>query len=60
MVSSVTEAASKLPNFIMREMRMPHIYQPVVLVEILGSNGCNPKLDVHSLAEALDNPAIGA
>ena len=40
----------KLSNFILKEMRMSHIYQPTMLIELLKRNG---KASVQEVAKAL-------
>ena len=35
----MTKAFDKLSDFILNQMRMSHIYQPVMLIEILKKNG---------------------
>ena len=46
----MSEIAVKLSNFIRHEMRMSHIYQPVMLAEILRSNGA---ASITQIAKAL-------
>ena len=46
----MSEIGSKLSNFIQHEMRMSHIYQPVMLAEILRSNG---SASITQIAKAL-------
>ena len=46
----MSELGKKLSIFILNEMRMSHIYQPVMLAEILRSNGSAP---ITQIAKAL-------
>ena len=45
-------AYSKLKKFIVDDMRMTHVYQPVMLIELLNSNG---KATVRQIAQAILN-----
>ena len=46
----MTEAFDKLSDFILNQMRMSHIYQPVMLIEILKKNG---SASTNDIAKAL-------
>ena len=46
----MTKAFDKLSNFILNQMRMSHIYQPVMLIEILKKNG---SASTNEIAKAL-------
>ena len=46
----MTEAFDKLSDFILNQMRMSHIYQPVMLIEILKKNG---SASTNAIAKAL-------
>ena len=46
----MSDAFTSLEHFIRNEMRMSHIYQPVMLLELLRSRG---KASVNQIAQAL-------
>ena len=46
----MSEAFSSLERYILSEMQMSHIYQPVMLLELLRSNGA---ASVNEIAKAL-------
>ncbi len=46
----MSEFGTRLLHFILREMRMSHVYQPVMLAEILRSNG---SASINQIAKAL-------
>ena len=46
----MTKAFEKLSDFILNQMRMSHIYQPVMLIEILKKNG---SASTNDIAKAL-------
>ena len=46
----MSELGEKLSKFILHEMRMSHVYQPVMLAEILRSNG---SASITQIAKAL-------
>ena len=46
----MTRAFEKLSDFILNQMRMSHVYQPVMLIEILKNNG---SASTNEVAKAL-------
>lgn len=46
----MTKAFDKLSDFILNQMRMSHIYQPVILIKILKKNG---SVSTNEIAKAL-------
>ena len=46
----MNDAFASLERFIRQDMRMSHIYQPVMLLELLGSGG---QASIRQIAEAL-------